>query len=121
MQPFLIKSSTHCRLLQTGHFQPPSSARAKTDSGIELAKEVPGTPRAHSTARFGGVGEGQKATFSSFLLSVLWLIMLPTLGAGPWLNSTSCPVPFPLGPPDFSPAHAMTSAKGRTAGSDPAS
>lgn len=104
MQPFLIKSSTHCRLLQTGHFHLPSTTRAQTASGIELAREVPGTPRAHSTACFGGVGEGQKAPVSSFLLSVLLLIMLPTLGAGPQLNSPACPAPSPLAHP-VSPLH----------------
>ena len=93
VQLFLIKSSTHCRLLQTGHFQLPSTARALRTSGIELAREVPGTPRAHSTACFGAKGEGQKALISSSFSSVLLLLRLPTLGAGSWLSSSMCPAP----------------------------
>ena len=111
MQPFLIKSSTHCRLLQTAHFQLPSSTRAQTASGIELAGEVPRTPRAHSTTCFGGVGEGRKAPASSCVLSVLLLTRLATLGAGPWLNSPPCPAPSPLAQP-ISPLHTQCHVQG---------
>lgn len=111
MQPFLIKSSTHCRLLQTVHFQLPSTARAQPASGMELAREVPGTPRAHSTTCFGGVGEGKKAPVSSFLSSVLLLTRLSTLDAGPWLNSPTSPALSPLVHP-ISPLHVPCHMQG---------